>query len=189
MAEQQKVTDDLTLIEIDIENAIMNNDFDRRAPRSRTLVEKSPDHPRREFLQTSIDRAAELQKLAGQPPSQAQVLTPPAVRRAQAPPRDPSPRNARRSDAHHAHAGTVAARPPDRPVAATLADGSVADASRAPMARPSAKRRARRASRSTRPSIRRARRPMRRTDNSSRVAPWKPATRPGRTRRRVDRRR
>ena len=28
MAEQQKVTDNLTLIEIDIENAIMNNDFD-----------------------------------------------------------------------------------------------------------------------------------------------------------------
>ena len=65
MAEQQKVTDNLTLIEIDIENAIMNNDLDTARTELAKLVEKSPTHPRREFLQKSIDRAAELQKLAG----------------------------------------------------------------------------------------------------------------------------
>ena len=37
MAEQQKVTDDLTLIEVDIENAIMNNEVDQ----ARTLLASS----------------------------------------------------------------------------------------------------------------------------------------------------
>jgi protein TonB len=66
MAEQQKVTDKLTLIEIDIENAIMNNDLDTARRELASLVEQSPAHPRREFLQASIDRAAELARLSAQ---------------------------------------------------------------------------------------------------------------------------
>ncbi|HET9863834.1 MAG TPA: energy transducer TonB, partial [Steroidobacteraceae bacterium] len=66
MAEQQKLTDDLTLIEIDIENAIMNDDLDRARAELSTLIEKAPEHPRREFLQASIDRAAELARLSPQ---------------------------------------------------------------------------------------------------------------------------
>jgi hypothetical protein len=64
MSDQQKVTDDLTLIEIDIENAIMNNDLDRARAELAQLIEKSPEHPRREFLEKSIDRAAELARLS-----------------------------------------------------------------------------------------------------------------------------
>jgi protein TonB len=66
MAEQQKVTDKLTLIEIDIENAIMNNDLDTARRELAQLVEQAPQHPRREFLQASIDRAAELARLSSQ---------------------------------------------------------------------------------------------------------------------------
>lgn len=66
MAEQQKVTDNLTLIEIDIENAIMNNDLDTARRELATLIEKSPNHARREFLEKSIDRAAELARLSPQ---------------------------------------------------------------------------------------------------------------------------
>jgi TonB family protein len=66
MAEQQKVTDDLTLIEVDIEKAIMDNDLELARLELARLVERSPDHPRREFLQKSIDRAAELARLASQ---------------------------------------------------------------------------------------------------------------------------
>jgi TonB family protein len=79
MAEQQKVTDNLTLIEVEIENAITRNDLDAARVALAALIEKAPAHPRREFLQTSIDRAAELQKLAGQnqnPP----VAAPPAAK-------------------------------------------------------------------------------------------------------------
>jgi dGTP triphosphohydrolase len=57
MAEKQKVTDDLTHIEIDIEDAITKNELDAARANLALLIEKSPDHPRREFLQTSIDRA------------------------------------------------------------------------------------------------------------------------------------
>jgi protein TonB len=64
MSEQQKVTDDLTLIEVDIENAIMNNELDRARAELAQLIEKSPNHPRREFLEKSIDRAAELARLS-----------------------------------------------------------------------------------------------------------------------------
>ncbi len=80
MAEQQKVTDNLTLIEIDIETAIMNNDLDAARSELAKLIEKSPKHARREFLQASIDRAAELQKLAGKSvsPVPAQVMAAPA---------------------------------------------------------------------------------------------------------------
>ncbi len=66
MAEQQKVTDNLTLIEVDIEKAIMDNDLDLARQELARLVAQSPEHPRREFLQASIDRAAELARLAAQ---------------------------------------------------------------------------------------------------------------------------
>jgi TonB family protein len=66
MAEQQKVTDSLLLIENDIEQAIMENDLDLARSELARLVEQSPAHPRREFLQASIDRAAELARLASQ---------------------------------------------------------------------------------------------------------------------------
>jgi TonB family protein len=66
MAEQQKVTDDLTLIEIDIENAIMNNDLGTARTELAKLVAQSPGHARKDFLEKSIERAAELTKLSGQ---------------------------------------------------------------------------------------------------------------------------
>jgi protein TonB len=66
MSEQQKVTDDLTLIEVDIENAIMNNDLGRARTELAQLIEKSPNHPRREFLEKSIERAEELARLSPQ---------------------------------------------------------------------------------------------------------------------------
>jgi TonB family protein len=80
MAEQQKVTDDLTLIEIEIEDAITNNDLERARVSLALLSEKSPTHPRREFLQTSIDRAAELQKFAAQSQPNTPPVTAPAAR-------------------------------------------------------------------------------------------------------------
>jgi protein TonB len=64
MSEEQKVTDNLMMIEVDIEQAIMNNEFDAARRELALLVEKAPDHPRREFLQASIDRAVELARLA-----------------------------------------------------------------------------------------------------------------------------
>jgi TonB family protein len=67
MAEQQKETDNITLIEIDIEKAIMSNELDVARGELAKLVALKPDHPRREFLQASIDRAAALAKLS--PPS------------------------------------------------------------------------------------------------------------------------
>lgn len=66
MAAQQKETDSLTLIEIDIEKAIMNNELDVARGKLAKLVELKPDHPRREFLQASIDRAAALARLSPQ---------------------------------------------------------------------------------------------------------------------------
>jgi len=71
MTEQQKVTDNLTLIEIEIEKAIMDNDLDAARSELARLVAESPNHPRRDFLQASIDRAAELQQLAPRSPSPA----------------------------------------------------------------------------------------------------------------------
>jgi TonB family protein len=108
MAEQQKVTDDLTLIEVDIETAIMDNDLDAARGALARLVEKSPAHPRREFLQDAIDRAAELKKLAGtsQGPVPAQVLAAPtSSERAR-------PRVAERAPARSAE--RVASRTPER---------------------------------------------------------------------------
>jgi protein TonB len=113
MAEQQKVTDDLTLIEVDIEKAIMNNELDAARAELASLVSKSPNHPRREFLQKSIDRAAELQKLAGQSPAQAQVLsTPASADRKSAPHPKPVERGGERTEAR------TPTRAPDRSVAA-----------------------------------------------------------------------
>jgi protein TonB len=115
MSEQQKVTDDLTLVEIDIENAIMNNDLDLARRELATLIEKAPNHPRREFLEKSIDRAAELARLspqgtdgdkASQAPVQAAVLPSSDRPRARTPEKTP----ARAAD-------RPAARTPDRPVA------------------------------------------------------------------------
>jgi TonB family protein len=77
MAEQQKVTDNLTMIEVEIERAIMNNEVGAARTALATLIEKSPDHPRREFLQDAIDRAAELQKLAAA--GQARPEPPPSA--------------------------------------------------------------------------------------------------------------
>jgi TonB family protein len=77
MAEQQKVTDQLTLIEIEIENAIMNNDLDTARRELAQLLEQAPEHPRHEFLQASIDRAAELARLSAQGSPQAAM--PPSV--------------------------------------------------------------------------------------------------------------
>jgi TonB family protein len=97
MSAEQKVTDDLTMIENDIEQAIMNDDFDTARREFATLVEKSPNHPRREFLQASIDRAVELAKLSPQSldkvaekkttPAQAAVLPAVAAQRATPRPR------------------------------------------------------------------------------------------------------
>jgi protein TonB len=116
MVEQQKVTDDLTVIQVEIERAITNNELDAARTALATLIEKSPNNPRREFLQKSIDRAAELQKLAGQPPAQAQVLNSPpsAERRAAARPK-PTERSADRTPPRVPN--RVAERSTDRPVA------------------------------------------------------------------------
>jgi hypothetical protein len=64
MNEQQQVSDNLALIEIDIESAIMTNDFVTARRELAQLVEKAPDHPRRAFLEASIDRAEALAKLS-----------------------------------------------------------------------------------------------------------------------------
>jgi TonB family protein len=79
MAAQQKVTDDLTLIEIDIENAIMANDFDTARKELDALIARSPDHPRREFLKKSIERAEELAKLSPQNVAKNAPATAPAA--------------------------------------------------------------------------------------------------------------
>ena len=113
MAEQQKVTDNLTLIEVDIEKAIMTNELDAARAGLARLVAIAPEHPRREFLNDAIDRAAELQKLAGQPPAPAQVMSPPASaeRKTAARPR-PAERIAERAPSRTP--ASVAARPADR---------------------------------------------------------------------------
>jgi TonB family protein len=90
MAEQQKATDNLTLIEIDIEKAIMENQFDLARSELARLIELAPEHPRRDFLQSSIDRAAELARLAAQnsPPA---ARTPAPVERTPARSVEPKP--------------------------------------------------------------------------------------------------
>jgi len=111
MVEQQKVTDSLTLIEVDIEDAIMNNELDRARAGFDKLMAQAPNHPRRDFLKDSIDRAEELQKLGGQSaPAQAAAKAPanrPAAQR---------PRAAERAPARPTQE-RVTTRPPDRTVA------------------------------------------------------------------------
>jgi protein TonB len=116
MAEQQKVTDNLTLIEVDIERAIMNNDVDLARAEYNKLLAQSPEHPRREFLKDAIDRAEALQKLSGRPPAQAQVLTSPATSESKTSAR-PKPAE-RATDRTPSRApDRIASKPPDRPVA------------------------------------------------------------------------
>ena len=123
MSEQQKASDNLALIEIEIENAIMNNDLDTARRELAVLMEKAPDHPRLEFLSKSIDRAAELAQLspqaavrdADQAPAQAAVL-PAAGTRAPAKPR--VERNAERS------ADRARSRTPERSVTARPRDAA-----------------------------------------------------------------
>ena len=112
MVEQQKVTDSLTLIEVEIEDAIMNNELDRARAGFDKLMAQAPNHPRRDFLKDSIDRADELQKLGGQSvPAQAAAPPPPSR------PAAAKPRAAERAPARPTQDRKVAARPPDRNVA------------------------------------------------------------------------
>jgi TonB family protein len=71
MAEQQKVTENLMLIEVEVEQAITENDLDAAREALARLVAQAPEHPRLDFLQKSIDRAAELARLTAQNPSGA----------------------------------------------------------------------------------------------------------------------
>ncbi len=111
MVEQQKVTESLMLIEVDIEDAIMNNDLDRARAEFDRLMAQAPDHPRRDFLKDSIDRADELRKLGGQS-AQPQAAAPAPANRTAA----PRPRPAERAPARPAQQRSTT-RPPDRPVA------------------------------------------------------------------------
>lgn len=114
MSQQQKVTDSLTLIEIDIENAIMNNDLDKARREMAELVEKAPNHPRREFLQASIDRAAELAKLSPQTTEKQDKQPAPAAVLAAAAER-PTANKPRPAEQVPERAPERVARLPDRP--------------------------------------------------------------------------
>jgi TonB family protein len=82
MNEQRKASDNLALIEFEIENAIIRDDLVTARRELAVLVEKAPNHPRLEFLRKSIDRTAALARLspqdtvrdADQTPAQAAVL-------------------------------------------------------------------------------------------------------------------
>jgi TonB family protein len=117
MAEKQKVTDDLTHIEIDIEDAITKNDLETARTNLALLLEKSPDHPRREFLQTSIDRAAELQKLAGLNPPPAPLPAAARPRNNAAAERAPSKAPERAVARAPERSAPTRARPDDSPKA------------------------------------------------------------------------
>jgi TonB family protein len=119
MSDQQKVTDDLTLIEIDIENAIMNNDLDKARAELAQLIEKSPEHPRREFLEKSIDRAAELARLSpGGPDGGNEKGTQAPVQAAVMPSNDRPSRSRTAEKPPVRAAERPAPRTPDRTVAA-----------------------------------------------------------------------
>jgi TonB family protein len=106
MVEQQKVTDDLTLIEIEIENAIMSNDLATARAGLAKLVARSPGHARKDFLEKSIERAEELARLAGQARPAPTPVPPKAARSDSAPSRAERPRAAERAP--------TADRPSDR---------------------------------------------------------------------------
>ncbi len=121
MNEQRKASDNLALIEFEIENAIIRDDLDTARRELAVLVEKAPNHPRLEFLRKSIDRTEALARLspqdtvrdADQTPAQAAVL-PSAGARAPAKPdvEQNAKRNAERSaDARPVHALRIAAAP------------------------------------------------------------------------------
>lgn len=76
MDEERKVNDGLAVIEIAIEDAITNNQMQIARLELAKLIEKAPDHPRREFLEKSIERAEELARLSAQ--GAAAANTPPA---------------------------------------------------------------------------------------------------------------
>jgi TonB family protein len=124
MSEQQKVTDDLTLIEIEIENAIMSNDLATARAGLARLVERSPAHARKDFLEKSIERAEELARLAGQTRAAPTPVPPKAARN------DPTPSRAERPRA--AERTPTADRPSDRttPRAAERTPASSSSASR-----------------------------------------------------------
>ncbi len=90
MAEETKVSDNLAGIEFDFETAITNGELDTARSLLATLIEKAPDHPRRDFLQKTLEREVELAKLTGKA-AQAQDSTvasvPAAGERAAAKPR------------------------------------------------------------------------------------------------------
>lgn len=112
MAEQQKATDNLTLIEIDIEKAIMENQFDRARSELARLIQLAPEHPRRDFLQSSIDRAAELARLAAQNSAPAARDAAPVER---TPARTAEPRAERVARAPERRANTARSADSSRP--------------------------------------------------------------------------
>jgi len=134
MDEQRKVNDGLTLIEIDIENAIIKNDLDKARRDLALLIEKAPDHPRREFLEKSIERAAELAKLSPQTAekaTQAAVLPPAAEDRPAAskprppertPARTPERANRRASERSVAQRSSRGSPPAPRTYGAPIGD-------------------------------------------------------------------
>ena len=91
MAEEQKVSDNLAGIEFDFETAVTNGELDTAKSLLATLIEKAPDHPRRDFLQKTLERETELAKLTGKSAAKAQESTvasaPAAAERATAKPR------------------------------------------------------------------------------------------------------
>jgi protein TonB len=58
LAEAQKHTDNVSRIEVEIETAIMSNQLDAARNALANLSALAPDHPRRELLDASINRAA-----------------------------------------------------------------------------------------------------------------------------------
>jgi CheY-like chemotaxis protein len=102
MAEQQKVSDGLALIEIEIENAIMANDLVTARRELAELNDRSPNHPRLDFLRDAIDRAEALAKLSpdSKPAAPTQAAMPAPGERSQT----------------KARVERVVDRTPDRPV-------------------------------------------------------------------------
>ncbi|HEX5160911.1 MAG TPA: TonB family protein [Steroidobacteraceae bacterium] len=87
MAEEQKVSDSLARIEIEIENAIMANDLVKARRDLADLVEKSPNHPRLDFLRDAINRAEALAKLSPESKEPVHAEMPATGERSQAKPR------------------------------------------------------------------------------------------------------
>jgi TonB family protein len=100
MVEEQKVSDNLAGIEFDFETAITNGELDTARTLLARLIEKSPDHPRRDFLQKTLERETELAKLTGKTAAKAKesavASVPAAGERASARPR--AEKNTQRSN-------------------------------------------------------------------------------------------